>query len=66
VQHPENHLYGTFTAAKERVVELERKLSAAMALDRAVRPNPLAAAVASGDFEESSMPATSAKKTTEK
>ena len=62
VRHTENHLYGTFTAAKERVVDAGRKMSAAMAVDRPERPNPAAAAIASGDLEESSMPATSAKK----
>jgi hypothetical protein len=62
VRQTENHLYGTFTAAKERVVDAGRKVSAAMAVARAERPNPAAAAVASDDLEESSMPATSAKK----
>jgi len=32
VRQTENHLYGTFTAAKERVVEVGRKMSAAMGL----------------------------------
>jgi hypothetical protein len=62
VRQTENHLYGTFTVAKERAVGVGRKLSAAIALDCAERPNPAAAAVARGDLEESSMPATSAKK----
>ncbi len=62
VRQTENHQYGTFTAAKKRVVEVGRKLSATMALDHAERPNPAAAAIASGDLEESSMPVTSAKK----
>ena len=42
-----NHLYGTFTAVKKRVVEAGRKLSAAMSVARAQQ------AVAVGDLEES-------------
>ena len=54
VQQTENHLYGTFTAAKERVVEVGRRASAAKAAAaRAERPNPAAAA---------SKPAASGKK----
>ena len=45
VQQTENHLYGTFTAAKERVVEVRKKASAAKAAAaRAKQPNPAAAA----------------------
>ena len=45
VQQTENHLYGTFTAAKERVVKVGRKASAAKAAAaRAKHPNPAAAA----------------------
>ena len=39
VQQTENHLYGTFTPAKERVVEVGRKVTAAKAAAaRAERP----------------------------
>jgi hypothetical protein len=63
VRRTQNHLHGTFTAAKERVVEVGRKVSAARAaVARAERPNPAAAALASGDLEDSSMTATGAKK----
>ena len=46
VRHTKNHLYGTFTATKERVVEAGRKASTAMAVACADRPNLAAAAVA--------------------
>jgi hypothetical protein len=50
VRGTKNHLYGTFTAAKERAVEVGRKVSAAKAAAaRAERPNPAAAALASCD-----------------
>jgi hypothetical protein len=42
VRHTENHLYGTCTATKERVVEAGRKASVAMTVARAERPNPAA------------------------
>ena len=46
VQQTENHLYGTFTAAKERVVDVGKKVSAAKAAAaRAERPDPAAAAL---------------------
>jgi hypothetical protein len=46
VRGTENHLHGTFTAAKERVVELGRKVSAVKAAAaRAECPDPAAAAL---------------------
>ena len=46
VQQTENHLYGTFTAAKDRVVEVGRKASAAKAASAHVKqPDSAAAAL---------------------
>ena len=53
VRRTQNHLYGTFTASKERVVDVGRKVSAAAAaVARAERlNNPAPAALASGDLK---------------
>ena len=62
----ENHLYGTFTLAKERVVEAGRKLSAAtMSRACAEHTVPVSAGIAGAESEtKSASPIVSGKRTT--
>ena len=59
-----NHLYGTFTSAKDRVVEAGRKVSAA-AMSRAARAEhtaPLSAGIAGDELDKSASPIVSGKR----
>ena len=56
-----NHLYGTFTSAKERVVEAGRKVVTAMSRARAEHTAPLSADIAGGELDKSASPILSGK-----
>ena len=57
-----NHLYGSFTLAKERVVEAGRKVSAVKSRVRAEHTAPLSAGIAGGEFDKSASPILSGKR----